>query len=51
METISIGLESNSPRTMMIMGALISGGDFMSLAKQMAEQDKSYTSKKEKIKK
>jgi hypothetical protein len=40
MEKFKIWLDSYAPRTMMIMGALVSGGDFMALAKQLAETTK-----------
>lgn len=36
-EKIRIFLDRDAPCTMMIMGALLSGGDYMSLAKQLAE--------------
>lgn len=32
-------LDNNAPRTMMILGAALSGGDVMELAKRMSEND------------
>ena len=32
-------LDNNAPRTMMLLGAALSGGDVMALAKKMVEKD------------
>ena len=34
-----IHIESNAPRTMLLLGAAISGGDVMELAKKLHEAD------------
>lgn len=34
-----IFIESNAPRTMMIMGALMSGGDFIGLARELVKTE------------
>jgi len=39
-EPVKIMLDHSAGRTMLILGAVLSGGDYMKLAKQLVQNDK-----------